>query len=333
MKMRDIFKKTEEKTILPPEEKMVQKEEKILSKKFTIKSSEPEEIYKELLSFFCENWNCIKEGKISSIAPIKEIIEGIANNLILIPELLGCVHKIRLSTKDYLLSHSLNVCLLSLYFGFVLGYPREKLINLGISSLLHDIGMIKISPDIYLKKGALSAEEKKLIQKHARLGWEMLSKIEGINEDILAGIYYHHERENGGGYPEGYRNGEIHEFSRIVGLCDTYESMTHLRVHRDALPPYDAIKEILASNGSLFAQNLLQILIDHLTLYPVGSLVQLSTKEIARVRKSYRSLPSRPEVEIILDKDGNKVSGLRILNLLEDPSIFIKKAVKEDEEK
>jgi HD-GYP domain-containing protein (c-di-GMP phosphodiesterase class II) len=189
---------------------------------------------------------------------------------------------------DYLSYHSVNVCILSIEVGLGLDYTKPKLIELGNSALLHDIGMVKY---LHLCKQSdkLTASEYRGLKDHPTKGIEILKKIKNLDQMTLDVVHQHHERSDGSGYPRGIKGESINEYAKIVGLVDVYEAMIHHRPYRDKLLPLQAMREILKKKNA-FGKRLIKILIEKIGIYPLGSLVVLNTKERAEVVKLNHSV-------------------------------------------
>jgi len=127
-----------------------------------------------------------------------------------------------------------------------------------LSAILHDIGKIGI-PDAILNKSApLDEAEREVMKKHPVLGYEIVKKVEGLRK-ALDGILYHHECEDGSGYPEGLKNGEIPLFAKIIAACDTFDAMTTDRPYRKALSYQDALLELERFAGKQFDSKMVEI--------------------------------------------------------------------------
>lgn len=237
-------------------------------------------------------------------------------------ELLKCALADYLQFKDYFYYHIVNVCIFSLYLGHGLAYDRSQLIDLGAAAFLHDIGMSRYLGTINQAK-VLSAQEYSDIKRHPIIGQQIIDEVyKNLNTNILEVIRQQHERIDGSGYPKELKDEEISEYSQIVGLSDLYEAMIHQRPHRKKHTPLDAIKIVL-SNKYAFVHRVVKVLIEKIGIFPVGSFIQLSTKEIGQVLRSNPELPLRPVVNIIFDSSGRKLEPARQINLADSPTVYI----------
>lgn len=140
--------------------------------------------------------------------------------------------------------------------------------NLHMASLLHDIGKIGIPETILNKKGALTDEERKKINEHTLIGAMILEPIKDLDEVIL-GVKYHHERYDGGGYPEGLKGEQIPFTAAIISVADSYDAMTTERPYRQAFTKEYAAVELERCSGTQFHP---QIAMAAITLYKRGEL-------------------------------------------------------------
>lgn len=231
--------------------------------------------------------------------------------------------------ENYLLCHLVNTCIFAIKIGLDLGYEKSKLLELGISVLLHDMGMLKY---VHLAKmpRRLNEDEYTELKKHPIVSFEILQKIKGISKEMAQVAYQEHERIDASGYPEGLKREFIKEFAKILGVVDVYEAMIHSRSHRKALLSVGAIQDILA-NKKAFEYKLIKTLIESIGLFPIGSFVELNTKEVAQVIKPNRKIPLRPVVKILYGAGIYKGEKVRNVDLANHPTIWIKRGLRIDE--
>lgn len=224
--------------------------------------------------------------------------------------------------QNYLFCHAVNVCIYTLEVGLGLGYERPQLLELGVASLFYDIGMSNYL-DIVSQPRKLTSKEYDEIKNHAVAGALILDKIDGLSKTVSLLARQHHERIDGSGYPEGLRADKINEYAKILSIVDVYEAMTHSRFQRERVVSLDTVKELL-NNKDKFDQNILKVFIDRIGIFAVGAMVRLSTKEVAHVIRLNPGIPLRPIVQIIYDANGNKLKEEKTLDLLTQPTVYIK---------
>jgi HD-GYP domain-containing protein (c-di-GMP phosphodiesterase class II) len=231
-------------------------------------------------------------------------------------------------TDDYLYSHSINVAILSAGIGMALEYKEEQLLNLCVSSLLHDLGLLKVPEKIIKKPGKLNKEEFVQVKKHCSYGVDLLANFTDLSESIQEVVYQHHERINGTGYPEGKRRDEISEAAKIIAIIEVYEAMTHPRPYRgEKTIPYDGVRQVVQEAKSSFEPQLVKKFLNFITPYPLGSFVLLNNNEIGRVAQIDEDQPLRPVIEIFFNSDGKPPEEPKRIDLAKSPVLHIEKAI------
>lgn len=232
---------------------------------------------------------------------------------------------------DYFYSHALNTTIYTVRIGHRLGYNEKELKDLGLSGLLCDIGMFKIPESILNKNGKLSQEEIDIIKSHPQLSRDILLPFSNSYQPVIDAIFEHQERENGQGYPRGIKGDEICEGAKIIGICDSYEAMTHNRPHKKALMQTDSIRELIGSKNQLFSPKIIKTFLDEISIYPVGSYIRLNNKNIGRVIATNRSNPLKPTIKLFFDETGKRFPEPRTIDLKMNPVLNIEGSVHLDE--
>lgn len=273
--------------------------------------------------------------KITENAPISfENILLLTDRLIHSNELLEHMYRLSLTYGhggDYLISHSVNTMVYALKIAMRMGYPRPKLLELALGALIYDVGLFLIPEEIINKNGPLTESEVSLIRNHPEIGKKALSALGEMYPWILRVVYEHHERENGQGYPQGLKGNDIHEYAKIIGLCDTYEAMTHDRPYRKALMQFVSVRDLVEAKNLLFSPRILKIFLEEISLYPVGSYVKLNNKTIGKVIATNSGQPLKPVIQLLFDSNGNRIVEDKIINLVETPVLVIIGGVTEEE--
>jgi len=232
---------------------------------------------------------------------------------------------------DNLAAHSANVCIYSLMLGKGANYSHGQLIELGITALLHDIGMVFVPKEIVDKRGKLTTSEFKQIRKHPNYSYKILQTLGKKYLWIANVVSQEQERENGQGYPNGLKGDEIHDYAKIIGIVDVYEALTHHRPQRRGHMPHDAVKLILGTQKNLFSDEVKRLLLTKLSCFPLGSYVKLNSKAICKVIEVYEDSPLRPTVEILFDSQKRKLPNKKIIRLTEAPLLHITSTVYESD--
>ncbi len=158
--------------------------------------------------------------------------------------------------------HSRAVVELALAVGDRLTLDAERRRNLEFGALLHDVGKVAIPKEVLNKPGALDPGDWALIKTHTILGHQMLERVGGFMGDVGVIVRSHHERWDGGGYPDGLAGEHIPLEARIIACCDTWNAMRTDRVYRPALSHEDALAELLAVAGSQLDARIVRLLVE-----------------------------------------------------------------------
>lgn len=272
---------------------------------------------------------CMKGEEVSFNA-IKDMANHIVDEAIANREALLNQTDIR-TVYDYSYGHSVNVALIAVMTGIALSYNQLQLRDLSVGALLHDIGKTFISNEILNKQGRLTAKEFQEVKSHCAKGFELLRKHEEISLLSAHVAFQHHEKYDGSGYPRGLKGKDIHELARIAALADVYDTLTTERVDRKAYTPFQAMQVIIDCSISHFDPSLLKLFMQNIAVYPVGSVLSLTSGEIGVVIKTRRENPKRPVVRIVLSKDKKPVSPMEEIDLAEELGIQVIKVLSEDD--
>jgi putative nucleotidyltransferase with HDIG domain len=245
----------------------------------------------------------IRYGNSIDVKPIRNSVCKMIDELMEVKDTMVNLQDLK-SNDQYTFSHSVNVCVLSLITGISMNYDEEKLRELGIGAMLHDIGKIRIPNEILNKPESLTAEEFKIIKKHTNYGYEILKKSKVLSTYASYIALTHHERCDGEGYPLGLRGEEIHEFSRIVSIADVYDAITSDRIYKKRTHVNDAVEYLIGMGDHQFDYNIVRSFIEHITIYPPGTCVLLNNGEKAIVVDVNKKYPNRPIIRIFADGEG-----------------------------
>jgi HD-GYP domain-containing protein (c-di-GMP phosphodiesterase class II) len=202
------------------------------------------------------------------------------------------------ATDNYLTFHSMRSTIISIIIGLNLKLPVHRMIELGIASVLHEIGMIKLPPQTYLNQRPLNAQEQKAILTHPILGYTMLKSYDFPLVTCLAALE-HHERENGSGYPRHLAGDKISLYSKIIAVACSYEALSSKRPHKEAKDGYTGMIELLKNEGKRYNDTVVRALVHALSLYPIGLYVMLSNGKKGQVIDVNPEDPRYPIVQFL----------------------------------
>lgn len=217
--------------------------------------------------------------------------------------------------EEYAYAHSVNCCALATTFGRHLGFPREVLIDLASGGMLMDIGKAALPETLFNHAGPLSAAQMTQVRTHIELGLKMLDESGIHNTEVSLMILHHHERHDGSGYPIGLSGTKIPLLGRMLGLVDTYDALSSERVHQKALARHDVLQTLYRERDRLFQGELIEQFSQCLGVYPTGSLVELSSGEVAVVMAQNPARRLYPRVTILTHPDKSIDAAFRQVDL------------------
>ena len=227
---------------------------------------------------------------------VKEIVDSLLRNV----NALQAVSKLR-SQDDYTFSHCVNVSMLTAMFVRHLGYNDDVMFEAGMGGFFHDLGKARMPVKILTASRRLTPEEFAIMRHHAKLGHDYLTEVPEISENIRLAALEHHERIDGTGYPDAKRGEHISMLGKIVSIVDVYDALSSRRVYKDAMLPHRVLGLLYGMRAHDLDEELTEHFIRCMGIYPAGSIVKLSTGEIAIVRQINHSSPLYPHVLIVRD--------------------------------
>lgn len=198
-------------------------------------------------------------------------------------------------SDEYTFKHSVDVATMAMIVAKKYGLNDNDVYEIGISGLLHDVGKSKIPNEILNKAARLTDEEFAMMKQHSLFGYGILKEKKDLSNQIKLGVLQHHEKMNAKGYPMGVGADKINIFARIISVADIYDALVTERPYKKPFSPRDAIEMIMSMTEELDI-NVMRSFLESVILYPVGTDVELSTGEAARVVENKPQYVLRPKV-------------------------------------
>ncbi len=257
----------------------------------------------------------IQEDRSIGLEEVLPTVQLLADSVISNPTALMWLVRMRTdNVRAY--THGLKVAVYMMALGRHLGFPRQQMVDLGLIGLLLDIGTLELPEPMLLKPEKLSRQELALMRTHVKTGINILNSTEPLSDNVLMGISEHHERLDGSGYPMGLIGTEISIFGRISAIADSFSAMTSARPYGVTRTSFDAMKELFKIAGTELHAPLVEEFVHAIGIFPVGSLIELSSGEIAIVLEHNRIRRLEPKILILTATDKAILQKPVILDLM-----------------
>lgn len=204
--------------------------------------------------------------------------------------------------KNFLIIHSIRTTVLAIAIAQQLHLPLSKIIELGVTCIIHEIGMLRIPPQLYMSTNKLTIGERAQISKHTIFGYTIVKDLD-FPLSIQLGVLEHHEKENGLGYPRKLTGDKISSNAKIIAVACSYEAISSPRVFREGRSTFDAMVELIQNKTQSYDNSVLKALLYTVSLYPIGTYVYLSNRKVAIVVDTNPDSPKYPVVQLLNEKE------------------------------
>lgn len=203
------------------------------------------------------------------------------------------------ATDKYPCKHSLQTAMLAMSIGTILGLKLDDLIELGIGCLVHDAGMLHIRPELVQAQRPLNRIEFLEVARHPVFTFDRLRDVKEVPNASRLVAYQMHERLDGGGYPRGRTANQIHRLAKIAAVADVFVALLSPRPYRPQMLPYHAMEQIIhGARQGKYDPHVVRALLHTVSLFPIGSYVEINNGSIGKVIRSNREAYSTPIVEL-----------------------------------
>lgn len=282
------------------------------------------EIFKESKQLQKKIFEGAQSGRELDLAPVMEATNAVIEEIFQNSDALASIINIR-KKDEYLLEHSVSVSVLIAIFAKHLKLDRKIIHQLAIGAFLHDVGKIMVPDAILNKPGKLTENEFTIMKTHVNHSIHVIEQTPGISKLSLEVAALHHEKLNGTGYPYKVHGKNISQYGRMIAICDIFDALTANRVYKDG---FAHIKAFNILRHMAKEEHLDSMLVDSfircMGVYPVGTLVELNSHQLAIVESNNPNDPICPKVRPFFNMDQHNYKPSKPVDLSEEGDFIIK---------
>ena len=252
----------------------------------------------------------------ASLGETKKVASEMVDSVLRNPDAFTWLSRVQ-EKDEYTYSHAVRSSVWAILFGRHIGLPKRELDVLAMGVLLKDVGKVMLESSV-LEKETRNTEEEKAYREFVELGCEILRKTPNVEPRVISVVKTHCERINGNGFPQGLAGDKIPLLGKIAGIVTYYDHVTNPRGSRNPIAPSRAVGKLYELRNIEFQEELVVEFIRAIGLYPTGTLVELSTGEVAVVVEQNFERRLKPKVIVVLDSFKNPLDEYLLLDLSED---------------
>ena len=243
-------------------------------------------------------------GKAVDTGGARQLVEEISDSVARNPGALISLARLK-TVDDYTYMHSVAVCAMMVGLAKQLGLDEEQTRLAGMAGLMHDLGKALMPMDVLNKPGKLTEAEFSIIKTHPVEGHRMLLTGRDVSPLVLDVCLHHHEKTDGSGYPKGLKADEISLFAKMGAVCDVYDAITSNRPYKSGWDPAESLRKMAEWSNGHFDGKVFQAFVKSLGIYPIGSLVKLTSGRLGVVVEQTGKSLTTPSVKVLFSTKSN----------------------------
>jgi HD-GYP domain-containing protein (c-di-GMP phosphodiesterase class II) len=267
-------------------------------------------------------------GKSVDTGGARQLVEEISDSVARNPGALISLARLK-TVDDYTYMHSVAVCAMMVGLAKQLGLDAEQTRLAGMAGLMHDLGKALMPMEVLNKPGKLTDAEFNIIKTHPSEGHRMLLTGSDVSPIVLDVCLHHHEKTDGSGYPKGLKADEISLFAKMGAVCDVYDAITSNRPYKLGWDPAESLRKMAEWASGHFDGKVFQAFVKSLGIYPIGSLVKLTSGRLGVVIEQTGKSLTTPSVKVFFSTKSNMRIVPEVIDL-SNPGVTEKIVSRED---
>lgn len=272
------------------------------------------------------NLKTLLDRKVFNNHEILEASQKIVTSLFQIPYYLLALEDLTIS-DDAIVNHAVRSAVYGAHLGKTINLTRPRVQELFFAMILMDAGMFTVPESVLRSPTSPNPEDWKSLRSHPLIGYKILVNQAYVKTSLAVVALQHHENYDGSGYPRALRENQIDLLARMASICDRFTALLEDRHHRSGMLPYDAMRVMLGAEAARFDPLLLRSFLGGVTIYPIGSIVEISTGEKGLVLSGNADKPLRPMLRLIRNREGKPPQQLQFLDLNQETRVYIVRAL------
>lgn len=282
---------------------------------------------KAVISMFNE----ARMGRAVDSASAQSLVEEISDSVTRNPGALISLARLK-TADDYTYMHSVAVCALMVALAKQLKLNDDQTRLAGMAGLLHDLGKAAVPLSVLNKPGKLTDKEFTVVRSHPVEGYHMLKEGGSVPDAVLDACLHHHEKMDGTGYPDKLKGENISVIARMTAICDVYDAITSDRPYKSGWDPSESLRRMAEWTNDHFDLRMFQAFVKSIGIYPVGSLVRLTSGRVGVVTEQAPTALTMPTVKVFYSTKSDLRIPPELVNLAA-PGCNEKIVAREDPEK